>query len=420
MTNEERKIMTGIASLDNVLGGFRPGTLNVIAGMPGRGKTALAIDIAVNCAKEMNKVAFFSLEMFKEDVARRIQKNNGDTSLESSGLPILINDEVAISPSMILDVVNKQKVDIIIVDYLQLMTLPNNRIESRMDELKSITSGLKSIALELNIPVVVVSQIGRGLSNRDNPSLDDLCCSAPYLREYADSIIYVYSTFPCYLKRITTDGRFVVAKNDHGQTGTINVKSDTGYVYELRDVYLRAKLYDLIVNQEWFSPVDGLYDSSFEFPCIDDDHRWFITYDGLAPEDKKEFDVKKVLAISDFKQDHGWKLTWIFKRGILYEERNREENNETRRRVREALKEHIRYIMDTEAGWVELVMGSKLEKLFAKACTVHDIIDPYDIMEKKLYEDVCVDSWSEFQFACHYNPNGENTWRIAYGSIEWN
>ena len=190
------------------------------------------------------------------------------------------------------------------------------------------------------------------------------------------------------------------------------MKTDIVHTYELRS--------SLLIDEKLFRFIDGTSSSKVDFACVDDNHRWFITYDGIATYSKDDFDTNKVLAISVFEKDHGWKLIGMFKRVIGKDERNRKENNETRRKVREALKEHVRYLMDSREVWAELVWGSKLEKLFAKVCTVHEIIDPYDIKDNKLYPQVDVNPYSEIHYACPYNPNGENTWRIAYGSIEWN
>lgn len=430
----DNRIMTGFPSLDKMLGGLRPGTLTVIAGMPGVGKSALALNIAVNCAKDGNKVGIFSLEMSKDVITHRIVKYVGNTSVDVSELPIYYDDEAVISPSIILDKVNKQKVDIIIVDYLELITLFPNKDVGRAVELESITRAMKSTAVELNTPIVLLSQVSRPVFEWADPTFYDACYMKSWFKEYADSIIYVYSRYFRYLWQSLADACFSVVKNDSGETGTINVKFDkrrlsflemdnvdSGFhTYEVRGDNLKADLFLLMNSETLFKSIDGSCCSKNGFDCADNDYLWFITYEGIAPKDNRDFDPKKTLAVSVFEKNHGWKLVGVYKRIIGKDERNREENNETRRKVRVALKEHIRYLMDASVGWAELVWGSKLEKLFAKACTIHEIIDPYDIQEKKLYPQVDVNPYSEFHYACQYNPNGENTWRIAYGYIEWN
>ena len=432
MNKDNERIMTGIASLDNVLGGFRPGTLNVITGRPGAGKTSLAIDIAVNCAKEMKRVVFFSLELSKSEVVQRILKYVNDSSIEPGELPIYICDETSISPTVILDKVNEfnksnetGKADIIIVDYLELIVPSKSEIMSRMGELEYITCALKSMAVELNIPVVLTCQGGREFLEKADPSLDEVCYRKQYLKQYADSIIYVYMWCFRYLSQ-SRDACFKVVKNVSGETGKINVKFDRRLVrflemdnddHGLHTYELRSSL---LIDEKLFKCIDGSSSSKIDFACVDDNHRLFITYDGIAPYSKDDFDTNKVLAISVFEKDHGWKLIGMLKRVIGKDERNREENNETRRKGREALKEHVRCLMDSREVWAELVWGSKLEKLFAKVCTTQEIIDPYEIKDNKLYPQVDVNPYSEFHYACPYNPNGENTWRIAYGSIKWN
>ena len=433
MNNDDKRIMTGIASLDNVLGGFKPGTLNVIAGGPGSGKTSLAIDIAVNCAKEKKRVVFFSLEMFKSEVVQRILKYVNDSPIEPGELPIYICDETSISPTGILDKVNEfnktnetGKADIIIVDYLELIVPSKSETMSRMGELEYITCALKSMAVELNISVVLTCQCGREILEIADPSLDEVCYRKPYLKQYADSIIYVYMWFFHYLRQGIRDAYFKVVKNVSGWTGTINVKFNTGCVVflEMDNDDHGLHTYELsssrLIDEKLFKRIDGTSSSKIDFACVDADHRWFITYDGIAPYSKDDFDTKKVLAISVLEKDHGWKLAGMYKHVISEDEQDREENNETRRKVREALKEHVRYLMDSREVWAELVWGSKLEKLFAKACTAQEIIDPDEIKDNKLYPQVDVNPYSEFHYACPYNPKGENTWRIAYGSIKWN
>ena len=424
----DNRIMTGFPSLDKMLGGLRPGTLNVIAGAPGVGKTALAIEIAVNCAKDGHKVGIFSLEMSKDEITQRIVKYICDTSIDVSELPIYIDDETVINPAVILDKVNKLKADIIIVDYFQLISLPSNENRSGKEELKTIISVLKSIALELNIPIVLTSQMGRRWWNKNEESItfDEVCERTPYLNEYADSIVYVYRSLFGYLRQADEVSSLIVVKNAFGDTGTTHVKFDIEHLkffdlqknqthefqtYEVLDEEIRKKVMDGPLTAVPCASSHGIINAEKNYRC-------FITYDGVAPRNSEEFDVNKVLVVSDFIQFRGWVLMGMLKRCIRKDERDKEANNEMRRKVRVALKEHVRYLMDARAGWAEVLTGSELQKLFAKACAIHEVIDPDSL--KKIYgEDVFVNPYSEFDYDSTYSPEYEPMWRRAYGYIEW-
>lgn len=258
--------------------------------------------------------------------------------------------------------------------------------------------------------------------------------SQPWVEQDAKSIIvlpyYGYHRYDMFGEwhghPLMNRSQMIIEKNGFGDIGIIDVKFDRenlrflGFERQCAHGFQTFELLSEEIRKDLmegaFKAIDGCYSFESAVNCINPDYRWFVTCDS----DNDLFDRKKVLAISVFEKDHGWKLIGMYKRVIGKDERNREENNETRRKVREALKEHIRYLMDVRSGWAELVWGSKLEKLFAKACTAHEIIDPYEIKDNKLYPQVDVNPYSELHYTCPYNPNGDNTWRIAYGSIKWN
>lgn len=161
--------------LERLLHYYKPGSLNIIGGRPGMGKTTFVVNIAVQYNKP---VAFFSLEMSESD----LNKVEGFTN--SKGL-IFVDDPVQFKVGDFQQRLRQMKkehdIQVAIVDYLQLMNvdLPNKSEISRNDELRIIASGLKAIAEELQIPIIVTSQLSRTADHRPGkkPILDDLCSS---------------------------------------------------------------------------------------------------------------------------------------------------------------------------------------------------------------------------------------------------
>lgn len=253
--NKSNAIMTGFRGLDYMLGGLRPGTLNVLAARPGMGKSALVINIAVNVAEKYNgKVNLFSLEMSKTEIGNRIISSRTNTTakkLQKANLTreeeleiaksliklyplnIYIDDNSNVTPVSMLSKCKELKASgqlgLVIVDYLQLMTMPgkgNNY--SRQQEISDISRSLKVMAKELEIPIIALSQLSRGSEKRDDhtPMLSDLRDSGA-IEQDADSVFFIERN-SYYNKEENSsdiqDAKIIVAKNRHGEIGTVKLK----------------------------------------------------------------------------------------------------------------------------------------------------------------------------------------------------
>lgn len=212
-------LKTGFKGMDYHLGGLKPGALYIIAARPGMGKTSLALNIATNIAINYNKtVCFFSLEMSKKEVAnkvfitqstvdaKKLQRatiTSGDEMeltkalSKLSGVPLYIDDDSQTNPiTMRSKIKQKQaegQVSVVVVDYLQLMTMPNvGRNSSRQQEISDISRSLKLLAMELQIPVIALSQLSRGAEQREDhtPMLSDLRDSGA-IEQDADAVIFI-------------------------------------------------------------------------------------------------------------------------------------------------------------------------------------------------------------------------------------
>ncbi len=211
-------VPTGFDAIDTVTSGLQPSDLIIIAARPGVGKTSLALNIAMNAAvKHQEPVAIFSLEMSKQQLAYRLlsteakvrymsiqrgylqfsefQRLNKAASVIQSA-PIVIDDKSAISmlelraKSRRLKAENKLK--LLIVDYLQIMEQPKDA-ESVQAAIASLTGSLKALAKDLNVPVVVLSQLNREGEKRDfkRPQLSDLRGSGA-IEQDADLIMFIH------------------------------------------------------------------------------------------------------------------------------------------------------------------------------------------------------------------------------------
>ena len=242
-------LSTSFEELDNLTSGFQPGELVIIAARPSMGKTALSLNVALNAAvEEKKKVAFFSIEMAKEQLLIRLfslitqirlsslkigQINKDwdrlmDGAARLSEAQIFIDDSSHISPFDIRSKARRLKsktgLDLIVVDYIQLMSMKKN-IDSREREVSEISRLLKSIAKELGVPVIALSQLNRGVENRTNrrPLLSDLRESGS-IEQDADVIIMLYRD-DYYNTQSTQKGKteLIVSKQRNGPTGTVTL-----------------------------------------------------------------------------------------------------------------------------------------------------------------------------------------------------
>ena len=221
-------IKTGLADFDKKIGGLHNSDLIIIAGRPSMGKTAFATNIAYNITKQKQtsgadntkgNVLFFSLEMSSEQLATRIlaesssipsekirtgniSKNDFqkvvDSSQELSNLSLFIDDTPALTISSIKTrsrrLKRKEGLDLIIVDYLQLVSgTSNTQNDNRVQEVSEITRGLKAIAKDLNVPVIALSQLSRKVEDREEkrPQLSDLRESGT-IEQDSDLVVFLY------------------------------------------------------------------------------------------------------------------------------------------------------------------------------------------------------------------------------------
>ena len=267
-------VPTGLRDLDDRLGGLHDSDLVIIAGRPGMDKTALATNIAFHAAEKLQQserkssIAFFSLEMSSEQLSTRILaeqsriKSNDirrgkisneqfdkfiETSKNIAELPLYIDETPAISIAAMSNRARRIKrlfgLDLIVVDYIQLMTGSLNNKDGRVQEISQITQGLKAIAKELKIPVIALSQLSRQVEQRDNhkPLLSDLRESGS-IEQDADVVMFVYreayylenkepqpatvehAEWQAKMGEISTLAQIIIAKQRHGPTGNIDVE----------------------------------------------------------------------------------------------------------------------------------------------------------------------------------------------------
>jgi len=267
-------VPTGLRDLDDRLGGLHQSDLIIIAGRPSMGKTALATNIAFNAAQKLqdsgkkSSIAFFSLEMSSEQLSTRILaeqsriKSNDirrgrisddqfdkfiETSKNISELPLYIDETPAISIAAMSNRARRIKrlfgLDMIVVDYIQLMKGTFNNKDGRVQEISEITQGLKAIAKELSIPVVALSQLSRAVEQRDDkkPMLSDLRESGS-IEQDADVVMFVYresyylkakeprpatvehAEWQVKMNEVSHLAELIIGKQRHGPTGNISLE----------------------------------------------------------------------------------------------------------------------------------------------------------------------------------------------------
>jgi len=278
-------IATGLRRLDSQMGGLQQSDLIIIAGRPGMGKTALATNIAYNIARAHQSklqadgthktvnggiVGFFSCEMSAEQLATRILaeqtgiasstiRRGGitqsdfekirDYSMELQFLPLYVDETGGLSISQLTARARRLKrqkgLDVIMVDYIQLLQGSGKRgNDNRVQEVTEITTSLKALAKELNVPVVALSQLSRQVESRDDkhPQLSDLRESGS-IEQDADVVLFVFreeyyhlmskpsesdkEKFPEWMAKsdkIHGKAEIIIAKQRHGPTGTVELQ----------------------------------------------------------------------------------------------------------------------------------------------------------------------------------------------------
>lgn len=245
-------VSSGFQELDELTAGFHPGELIILAARPSMGKTALSLNFAVQAAlRDKKKVAYFSVEMGKEQVMIRMLASSakirlGDLrigKIDDQAWPRLINtaaalsetglfidDTSGISPFEIRAKARRMKakygLDMIVIDYLQLMSM-KGKMESREREVSEISKLLKSIAKELQVPVIALAQLNRGVEGRSDrrPMLSDLRESGS-IEQDADVIMMIYrgDYYDRDNPEIKGIAEVIIAKQRNGPVDTVKLR----------------------------------------------------------------------------------------------------------------------------------------------------------------------------------------------------
>jgi replicative DNA helicase len=290
-------LATGLQDLDRMMGGLQHSDLVILAGRPGMGKTSLATNLAYNIARAWRGdvrpdghidtvnggiVGFFSLEMSAEQLATRIISEQTEipsyrirrgeiepsdfdriaaVAREMEAIPLYIDETGGLSIAQLAARARRLKrqrgLDLLVIDYLQLLQGSSRRAaEGRVQEVTEITTGLKALAKELNVPILALSQLSRQVENRDDkrPQLSDLRESGS-IEQDADVVLFVFRE-EYYLKnkepRAGSDEHFkwqtdmeavhgkaelIIGKQRHGPTGTVQLqfKADVTRFSDLAD-----------------------------------------------------------------------------------------------------------------------------------------------------------------------------------------
>src|SRR6202521_3886078 len=298
-------IATGLRDLDIKMGGLQPSDLIIVAGRPGMGKTALATNIAYNVAKAHRAevqadgtmksinggiVGFFSCEMSAEQLATRILaeqtsiassmiRRGGitetdfekirDYSIELQSLPLYVDETGGLSISQLTARARRLKrqkgLDVIVIDYIQLLQGSGKRSDNRVQEVTEITTSLKALAKELNVPVIALSQLSRQVENRDDkrPQLSDLRESGS-IEQDADVVMFVfreeyylankeprvgtpeYEKWQLDMSLVHGKAEVIIGKQRHGPTGTVELQFEgqfTRFSDLAQDSHLPAQTY---------------------------------------------------------------------------------------------------------------------------------------------------------------------------------
>lgn len=252
---------SGFSKLDSVITGLNKSDLLIVAARPAMGKTSFVLNIAANVCRHRNdkEVVIFSLEMSNEQLVTRMLSSESlvesekllkgtiqdddwtklaDGAERLSGMKIYLDDTAGITVTQMKAKLRRMKnLGLVIIDYLQLMS-SGRRIDNRVTEISEITRQLKLMAKELNVPVIVLSQLSRSVESRTDkrPVLSDLRESGS-IEQDADIVMFLYRDH-YYNKEKCPDptlAECIVAKNRHGETGTVPLRWNGQFTLFLTD-----------------------------------------------------------------------------------------------------------------------------------------------------------------------------------------
>lgn len=239
---------TGFFGLDEYTSGFQPTELIVLAARPSMGKTALVCNIAMSVAKAGKGVLLFSLEQSKLELAERLlcihakisghklrkgeldefeQSTLMEAANELRTFPIFIDDQAGRTMSQISAIARRLKrrsqMDMVVIDYLQLIE-SEDRNTPREQQISSITRRLKFLAKDLNIPVIALAQLNRGVEQREDkrPRLSDLRESGA-IEQDADIVMFLHRPEAYDPEDRPGEADLIVSKNRHGPIGTVEL-----------------------------------------------------------------------------------------------------------------------------------------------------------------------------------------------------
>lgn len=243
-------VPTGFKDLDKLLGGFQKSDLLIFAGRPGTGKTSFMLSAALNIARLGARIAIFSMEMGAEQIVQRLMSmesaiNNQTLRLGQltpqewarfvqvsgnlSNLRIYIDDTPAMNPLQLrtkcLRMAREHGVDLVVVDYMQLMNSGGAYENNRVQEISYISRSLKELARELNVPVLSAAQLSRAVEQRQDkhPVLSDLRESGS-IEQDADVVMFLYRDSLYNEASENPNGaEIIIAKHRNGPTGTIEL-----------------------------------------------------------------------------------------------------------------------------------------------------------------------------------------------------
>ncbi len=243
-------VPSGFKDLDTLLGGFQKSDLIIFAGRPGMGKTSFMLSAALNMARLGQRIAIFSMEMGVEQIVQRLISMESAINSQSlrlgqlnqqewarfvhaagnlSKFPIYIDDSAALNPlelrTKCLRMQREHGLDLIVVDYLQLMNAGGTYENNRVQEVSYISRNMKELAREFNVPILSAAQLSRAVEQRQDkrPQLSDLRESGS-LEQDSDIVMFLYrdemyneaTEFP-------NQADIIISKHRNGPTGTISL-----------------------------------------------------------------------------------------------------------------------------------------------------------------------------------------------------